>query len=426
MKTAIVQIEKLVFGGQALAHLEDGSVIFVWNAIPGEKVEIEIIGKKKGVKQGIARKILELSEHRIEPKEAHFLSSSPWSIMTSDEERKQKQFIAMEAYEKIGGLVFDTPISIHEGEKIWGYRNKIEWSFTENENRELELAFFARGQKHRIIAKESVLAEDIINKVSKRILDWIRSTELTNYNMKSLIVRSNGKGEAIASLYIKDKLEFDHFPELDSELLGFEIYYSTHKSPASVPTEKLYSFGADYLYADLGGVKMKFGAQSFFQVNLDIFEKALEKISFFVPNDKKVLDFYTGVGAIGLPLAGRSEEMILVDSNEEGIEFAKENIKENNIKNAEAHCAPAEKILDPIERDTVLIVDPPRAGLHKDVTKRILETVPEKIIYMSCNVSTHARDIALLKEKYEIIFLELFNFFPRTPHIESIAVLERK
>src|SRR5690606_5427435 len=131
--------------------------------------------------------------------------------------------------------------------------------------------------------------------------------------------------------------------------------------------------------------KLKYGILSFFQVNIPVFEKALEKIHQEISNDKDVLDFYSGVGSISLPIANKCKSLILVDNNEESIEFAKLNIKENNISNAQAICLPAEKITELINHDKIIIVDPPRSGMHHNVVEKLLQETPKKIIYLSCN-----------------------------------------
>ncbi len=431
-----VTIEKLVFGGQGLARLPDGKVVFVWNALPGEEVEINIIKKKKDYIEAVATKILTPSPERVQAREEHFLSSAPWQMMDWDRENYYKKHIAMEQYGKIGGLILgNQPPEIVSGDKQYGYRNKIEFSFAPTDpnqdyqnNPEYEpvsLAFFQRGKKVRKPVTHSELAEPVINDVAKKILDWVNEQQIPMRSLKSLIVRSNGNGQAIAALFLKDKLSFDSFPELNEQLLGFHIYYSTHKSPASVPTALLYSEGQDYLIANIKGTKLKFGLLSFFQINIPMFEQALDDIAAFLPPKTPLIDFYAGVGAISLPLSYNRESAMLVDNNEEAIAYAKENIEMNGLKNCDAQCIPAEEITDIISSDKTIIVDPPRAGLHMKMAQRLAAIKPPRIIYLSCNIATQARDIRLLEETYKVSFLKLYNFFPRTPHIEGLCILDR-
>ncbi len=421
-----VKIDKLVFGGQGLAKLDNGKAVFVWNALPGETVEIEMIKRKKDYEQAVAVEIIEASTERIEPKEELYLSSSPWQIMTPEAENQYKIDIATEIYGKNGGMILGSnKPEIFSNNQDFGYRNKIEFSFAELENGKKSLAFFERGKKFRKPVDGSLLAEPVINQTAKYILSWVNEKEIPMRSLKSLIIRSNGAGKSIAALFIKDQLEFDSFPELSDDMLGFQLYYSTHKSPASVPTKLMYSAGQDYLEAKILGTKLKFGLLSFFQINIPVFEEALRDIAAFVGPKTPLIDYYSGVGAISLPLAKNREQTFLVDSNQEAIEYAKENISENNLKNCLTKCMPAEKLLDIIDSDKTIILDPPRAGLHDKVVLRLLSKQPKKILYLSCNLSTQARDIAKLSEFYKPVFIKLYNFFPRTPHVEGLVVLEK-
>ncbi len=419
-----VIIEKLVFGGQAMGRAEDGKVVFVWNALPGEEVEVEVIKKKKDHIEAVAIDIIKPSLDRLPAGEEHYLSCSPWQIMSWEKENEWKKKMANEVYKKIGGLELDLDISF-DSDWQYGYRNKMEYSFVELDSGKISLAFFARGKKYREPNQGCKLADKKINDTAAGILDWINKHKIPIRSLKSLILRSNNAGETIAALFIKDKLEFADYPELRGSFLGFQLYYSTHKSPASVPTGLLYSVGQDYLIATLGGVDLKFGLLSFFQVHIPVFSKALVDIGGFLDKDKPVIDFYSGVGSISLPLYKQVLEWILVDNNQEAIDYAKDNIVSNEIKNCQVSCQQAEKLTELITFDKIIVLDPPRAGLHHEVVNKLNKVVPERIIYLSCNLSTQARDVNLLSSNYHPVFTRLYNFFPRTPHVESLVVLER-
>ena len=421
-----LKIEKLVFGGQGLSKL-DNKVVFVWNALPGEEVEYKIIKDKKDYLEAVATKIIQASPERVEAEEAEFLSTSPWQIVSYKTENKWKKEITEETYKKLGGEIFaelDIPLVSDKLDK--NYRNKMEFSFTELEDNTKSLAFFERGGRRTFAVHGSILAEEIINETAKYILDWVNENDIAMRSLKTLIVRSNGQGQAIAALFIKDRLTFEEYPKLKNNLLGFQVYYSTHKSPASVPTALLYTTGQDYLLSDIYKTKLKFGLLSFFQIHIPVFKACLEQIQKHIPKNSSILDFYSGVGSIGLPLAKNCKDLTLVDNNEEAIDYALENIKLNKLKNTEAFCETAEKITELITSDKILIVDPPRAGMHDKVVERILQVLPPKIIYLSCNISTQARDVKKLAEKYKITDATIYNFFPKTPHIEGLLVLELK
>lgn len=417
-------IEKLVGGGQGLGRL-NGKAVFVWNALPGEEVEFEYLSNKKDYAEGVAVNILNPSPDRIEAEESAFLSSSPWQIMKFETENEWKRKIAAEQYSKIGDMILSADdLTLETDGRETGYRNKIEFSFCKNSQNEISLAFFERGKKVLQPVEGSLLAEPVINEMAAGILRWIQKEEIPLRSLKSLILRSNGKGQAIAALFIKDKLSFESYPNLSSRLVGFHVYYSTHKSPASVPTMLMHSEGQNFLTAEILGTPLRFGLLSFFQINIPVFTKALQDMAAFLDPKISLIDYYSGVGAISLPLSKNRLHTQLVDSNSEAIEYAQENVKLNNLSNCSTECAPAEKLTEFISSDKMIIVDPPRIGLHEKVTATLLQKKPQRILYLSCDIATQARDVRLLSQCYKVSFMKLYNFFPRTPHIEGLVVLD--
>ncbi len=418
-------IEKLVGGGQGLGRL-NGKAVFVWNALPGEEVEFEYLQNKKDFAEGVAKNILTPSPHRMAPKESAYLSSSPWQIMNFDFENQWKRNIAAEQYSKIGDMILsEQDLTIETDGKEFGYRNKIEFSFCKKEDGTISLAFFERGKKVLIPIEGSLLAEPIINEVATQFLTWVQEQQIPLRSLKSLIVRSNAQRQAIAGIFLKDKLPLTNYPQLSERLLGFHVYYSTHKSPASVPTELLYQAGQPFLTANILGTNLNFGLMSFFQINIPIFTKALQDIAAFLDPKIPLVDYYSGVGAISLPLSQSRMSTELVDINAESIEYAEKNITLNGLRGCTATCAPAEKITDFIDSEKIIIVDPPRAGLHDRMVSVLLHKRPKRIIYLSCDIATQARDVRLLSQSYRVIFLKLYNFFPRTPHTEGLIILDK-
>ena len=423
-----VQIEKMVFGGQGMGHLSDGRVVFVWNALPGEEVDVEITKKKRSHREGIAQTIHVASQDRVDSREPEsYLSTSPWQMMTFGAEQRYKVETAREAFKKLGGFDVGEMEIVGLEDQMYGYRNKMEFSFyTETKESPIQLCFYRRGTHGKVPVEGSELAEPVINDVATRVVEWLNAEEVNRIDLKTVIIRSNGKGEAIAALFVKKPLDVSAYLELDEKLKGFHVYFSNPKSPASVPTELLYSEGPDHLTATIDGVDMKFGLLSFFQVNQSIFASSLKDIGAFLGEGSDVVDFYSGVGSIGLPLAKTATHVTLVESNAEANVYACENVEKNGIENVKVVEAPAEQVVEEIVSDKLLVLDPPRAGVHQKVIDRILEVKPEKIAYLSCNISTQARDVGLLLDAYEIKQTTLYNFFPRTPHTESLIFLEKK
>jgi 23S rRNA (uracil1939-C5)-methyltransferase len=431
------KIIKLVFGGQGFARIEDpasphdGKPAFIWNGLPEEEVEFQITKAKKSFVEGIVTKVIKPSPKRVEPKEAHYASCSPFQVLEYAEENKQKVEICKDAFERIGKMSKDFPLlknlEITAPEKEYGYRNKIEYNFTESDDGLLQFAFFERNQLTKIPIEPCVLAKPEINKVAERVLEFVRHNSLSSSDLKSTVIRANEKGEVIAGLFLKaqkDPKEMSAFPEFDETLKGFHIYFSDNKEP-------LYTDGQDFLVHEVNGMNLKYGLNSFFQVNQEIFEEALKEIDaqlakYTDQSPLDLVDLYSGVGAISLPISAECDSVTLVDNSQEAIKFAKENIYENKIENAKVHCAEAERNLQIISQGKTIILDPPRSGLHENLTRRLLKETPKTIIYLSCNASTQARDIYLLSGKYTVTYMKLFNFFPKTPHVESLCVLRRK
>ena len=418
-----VKIDKLVFGGQGLGRL-DNKVYFAWNALPGEEIEFENLRLGKNFNTGLATKIYTPSLHRISPAEDHFLVCSPLQILDWPEENRLKVEIAKENYHKLAGLDLEN-LEIIFGNDPYHYRNKMEYSFVWDCNK-ISLAFFERGTQKHLPISGCELAGKEIGVAAEKILVWLNQVKPPVEILKSLILRSNGSGQVIAALFVRDKKTFANHPKLDGVLKGFYIYYSNPLSPASIPTEIIYKSGDNFLVANLNGYNLKFGLLSFFQINIPVFARVLKDIADLLGNNEEVIDFYGGVGAISIPLAKQCGQSVIVDNNKEAIDYAKENIILNKLKNYSAELKSSEKLFSLIDSNKTLIFDPPRDGLHPRLIKKVLEQLPKKIFYLSCDLATQARDLKILKEKYNITFNRLYNFFPRTPHIEGLIVLERK
>ena len=412
-----VEIEKLVHGGQGLGVLPDGRKVFVWNALPGETVSVELVRSKKSYAEGIATEIIKPSKDRIGPKEQMYLATSPWQILSFDQENHWKKQITSELFTHAGVKLPEFDLQT-DGIQ-YSYRNKMEYSFWGDDDG-VHLALYNRGSHQKQIVDGSALAMPKLDKAANAVLNELNNRGVRAGDLKTIIVRCNQAGNAVASLFVKPK----SFPKLAllKELSGFRVYHSNPKSPASVRTELLYEIGNSNLQDELCSSTFTYDVDSFFQVNVPVFNLALARMKEFVDEDNLV-DMYSGVGSIGLSLAKKSVD--LVESDSATAAMAMINAEVSGLK-ASVSRAATEKTLDYITAKTPVIFDPPRAGLHSDVTDRILEVKPPKIIYLSCNPATHARDIAKLQASYKISHFEVFNFFPRTPNIETLAILEGK
>ena len=409
-----IRLGKLVHGGQCIAESPEGKKLFVWGGLPGELANVQITKKKSSFQEGIVTKIHQASPDRVEPEEPlSYLSTSPWQIMSTTAEVQHKTSILREAFER-EHVEIESWSDFEVAGRITGYRNKMELGFWGDDDG-LHLAHYVRGTHAKQIVEGRILASDYINNAALTIRDELRRLGVWSGKLKTLLIRSSQAGEVVVALFIKEELELSDF-RLPDSIQGVNVYYSDPISPASVATKKLYSFGDINLTDTIGGKNITYDVLSFFQVNLPMFEHALEKIRHYTAEHESV-DFYSGVGTIGLCVGSK----ILVESDKNNIAKAKENAEGTKT---EVIAASSEAALDYITKDKSLIVDPPRAGLHKTVIDKINDIKPPRVVYLSCNPSTQARDVKLLEEQYRVIFAQGFNFFPRTPHIESLIVLE--
>lgn len=317
---------------------------------------------------------------------------------------------------------------------------------TRYEAETLDLAFFRRGSKGKIkVDSMSLPAEPMMN-LARQIRDFLRAKHVTARQLKTLLIRCDADGNCVWQLYTKEPT-CDFMSEHDASRFnaqGGEVIYSDPRSPASRITKRLFSVGDIVLSDTILGVPFRYATEGFFQVNLPVYEQALRDMHGWVTpqatsssrpqheaasavgrssDTKPIIDLYSGVGTIGLTIGGDNCTLIEIDEN--AVREMKRNISELG-SNAKAVLAPAEKALEYIDSESIVIVDPPRAGLHTNVTDKLLEANPSRIIYLSCNPVTQARDVALLSEKYRIVYHRAYNFFPRTPHIENLVVLDLK
>lgn len=387
-----LKIEKLVPGGYGIATAQDGRKVFLWNALPGEIItEYKINKKKKSWAEGVAQKIISPSLARIETKDDCFLSTSPWQIMNYKFELEQKLELWQESLrqEKIEFDFKNTKIKT-DGKEFY-YRNKMEYSlYWDNLENIIKLAFYERGKHTKKPVSSSSLEKKEIWLEAEKIVKDLNEKKEEARKYQSLILRANKDGYVSGGLLENNK-PHPKFKNLEDSILGERYSYSPN---------------------------------GFFQINLPVYEMALQEILFWVKQKEglKVVDLYSGVGSIGLSVA-KNRELVLVESNKSAFEELERNCQNIN-KMARSILAKSEDVVDFITRDCVLILDPPRAGCDMKLIDKILQALPNLVIYLSCNPTTQARDLAFLKDKYKIKACSGYNFFPRTPHLETLVILE--
>ena len=418
----MIKIEKLIPGGQGLGANSDGKKIFFWNTLLNEMVEEYKVTKNKShYQEAIATKIINPSKFRVEPRDECYLSTSPWQIVDYDYELQLKQELIVEIFRE-HHIDIETPEILTDG-KDYHYRNKMEYAlYWDHDTSKIYLAFHERGSHRKIpITKSSIERPEIFTK-AQQIIDELNSNHDEARRYQSLLLRCNQSGEVSGGLYENHK-PHPVFPFLIDTIMGHEYSYSPN---------------------------------GFFQINLPVYEMALQEIKQHITTDK-VLDLYSGVGTIGLSVAP-THHLTLVECDKYAYSELEENCKRCNTVVFEEHVrrrgergatearndgpegafrendsitpravyAKSEEALDYINHDQIVIVDPPRAGCDKKLIEKLLEAQPSKIIYLSCNPATQARDISFLLGKYEITTIKTYNFFPHTPHIENLVILTSK
>ena len=421
VENASIKIEKLVPGGQGIATADNGKKGFFWNALPGEIVtEYTITKKKSHYFEAIAEKIENPSEHRIAPKDTCYLATSPWQIMDYDYELSQKRELLIETFRQAG--LEDTDNAhlanfVQTDGNAFHYRNKMEyslyWDITEAK---IKLAQHQRGSHRKLPLETSSIERPEIWKKANEIIAALNARHEEARKYQSLLLRCNQAGEVSGGLY-ENKKPHPVFDNLTDKILGYEYSYSPN---------------------------------GFFQINLPVYELALKEIKKHIDTDK-VLDLYSGVGTIGLSVA-RDKDLTLVECNKFAFEeleknclnyssaglFATTGAKSRELtlgggmsdrypqRDKQAVLSNSEDALEYIQPDQTVIVDPPRAGCDKKLLEKFISTKPQTIIYLSCNPATQARDLKILLDsnKYQIASVTPFNFFPRTPHLENLAILK--
>ncbi len=425
MRELTLEFKKIVGEGKALGRSE-GKVVFCYGVLPEETARVLITFEKKNFAEAELLEILKPSPRRIAPREDHYISCSPWQVMDYEFQCETKKGL-------IEDLLYQTTKETIKLDKFYtakdtfGYRTKIEYSFT-GEPGALSFAFHKRGNYREkfLLPEGCALMSPGTNAVAVKILAVINELKLSTADLKTLIIREAKKpGSRVAALYMKR--QDIELPEMKFEGLdGFLAVYSNPVSSISQVDGVVKAWGNDFVTEELAGSKFSYGFDCFFQNNMELFEEALKEIRAASFKCGKLVDLYAGVGVIGLTLRDLADKVYAVESSENSSKYAALNASQNKAPHYEIVCSMSEKAKgDIFEGTDIIVLDPPRAGLHNNVIKRIMEILPKRIIYLSCNPITQGRDAAFFLEKYKIIRSAGFDFYPNTPHSETLLVFER-
>ena len=448
--------------GVSVAKAPDGKVIFIPNVVPGDVVDVQTFKKRKAYYEGKAVKFHEYSEHRVEPVCEHFgvCGGCKWQNMKYSQQLYYKQNEVLNHLLRIGKIELPEFEPILGSEKQFFYRNKMEFSFsnsrwlTEKEivssedlgNRNA-LGFHIPKMWDKILdINKCHLQEDPSNAIRNAIRAFANDNNLTFFNprnheglLRTLMMRTASTGEimVLVQFFENDKtgreLLLDHIYEKFPQITSLQ-YVVNNKANDTLYDQniKLYK-GRDYILEEMEGLKFSINAKSFYQTNSDQAYELYKITRDFagLSGNEIVYDLYTGTGTIAQFVSKNAKKVIGVESVPEAIVDAKANAVRNEINNCEFYVGDMkvvfnESFIAQHGKPDVIITDPPRDGMHKDVIEQILKIEPSKIVYVSCNSATQARDLALMDEKYKVTRVRPVDMFPQTHHVENVVLLERK
>ncbi|MDR0660187.1 MAG: 23S rRNA (uracil(1939)-C(5))-methyltransferase RlmD [Prevotellaceae bacterium] len=455
-----IKITGLAAEGKAIAHSDDGKIIFVPFAVPGSTVDIRVIRKQRNFMEGTITNVIESSPLAVKPFCEHFgvCGGCKWQNLPYEEQLKYKQQQVMEQLERIGKLK-DSPLQPILGSlKAIEYRNKLEYTFSNkrwitqeevDNNATIEnsnaLGFHIPKLFDKVLdINTCYLQPEPSNSIRLAVKKFAfeKGYEFFDIRNKSgflrnLMIRNTTTGEVmvVAIFFYEDKekrealLDFiqQSFPEITSLM-----YVINSKLNDSINDQDVLPYkGKDHITETMDSIRFRIGPKSFYQTNPEqafrLYQKTLEFAS--LKGDDLVYDLYTGTGTIALFVARHCKKVVGIEYIEEAIIDAKLNAKENGIDNAVFYAGDMKDVLNSnfVEQNgcpDVVILDPPRAGVHQDVIQTLINILPERIVYVSCNPATQARDISLLSEHYTITKVQPVDMFPHTHHVENIVLLE--
>ena len=407
---AKIVIEKLDHQGRGIGKLND-KVIFINNALPNEEVNIEITLEKKKYYEGKVVEIIKKSKDRIESICPYFYECGGCDLLHMSYENqlkfKQNKVIdILTKYSKIENI--ENKIKdIIPSKNIFNYRNKVTFQVKEN------IGFYKRKTYDLIPISKCLLITDTMNEVLNIIRD-----NLDLSNIDKVIIKDMGNCQVMLTIYLHNNKEIDKIIEMfESKVQSLNIF---------IQNKYYKTINKSNIIARLDNFNFLVSSEAFFQVNLDqtvnLYNKVLEYCE--LKEDDLVLDLYCGTGTIGIFLTPYSKKVLGIEINSEAIKNANENKKINNISNIEFMVGDTKDLIKKVKfKPNVIVVDPPRSGLDKSVIEDIIKLKPERLVYVSCDAITLARDLSLLNEKYELLEVTPVDMFPNTNHVENVVKL---
>ncbi|HBR55469.1 MAG TPA: 23S rRNA (uracil(1939)-C(5))-methyltransferase RlmD [Flavobacteriaceae bacterium] len=448
--------------GKAVAKAADGRVVFINNAVPGDVVDVQTHKKRKSFYEGSAISFLKLSDKRVTPKCEHFgtCGGCKWQHLGYEHQLFYKQKEVENNLKRLGGVELPTVLPILGSAEQYFYRNKMEFSFSNNkwltreqidsdvqiENKNA-LGFHIPGMWDKILdlnkcylqRDPSNAIRDFVKAEGERLEMAFLNTRKQEGLLRTLMIRTTSIGEIMVVVQLYQDHEQKRTALLDAIQLKFPDisslqYVINNKGNDTIyDQEVICHTGRDHIFEEMEGLKFKINAKSFYQTNSEQAYELYKITRDFagLTGNELVYDLYTGTGTIAQFVAKKAKKVIGVEAVPDAITAAKENAQLNGIENVEFLVGDMKNVfnqefINTYGKADVVITDPPRDGMHKDVVAQLLELSAAKIVYVSCNSATQARDLAILDEQYKVTRVQPVDMFPQTHHVENVVLLEKR
>jgi len=448
--------------GVSVAKAPDGKVIFIPNVVPGDVVDVQTFKKRKSYYEGKAINFHEYSEHRVEPVCEHFgaCGGCKWQHMNYDRQLFYKNQEVYNNLKRIGKIELPDFEPILGSEKQFFYRNKMEFSFsnsrwlTEKEIQSEEdysnqnaLGFHIPKMWDKILdISKCHLQEDPSNAIRNEIRQFANEHNMPFFNprnhdglLRTLMIRTASTGEimVLVQFFEEDQAQrellLNFLAERFPEITSLQYVINSKANDTLYDQHIILYKGRDYILEEMEGLKFSINAKSFYQTNSDQAYELYKITREFagLTGNELVYDLYTGTGTIAQFVSRQARKVIGVEAVPEAIADAKENAKRNEITNCDFFVGDMKVVFNETfiathGKPDVIITDPPRDGMHKDVVEQILKIAPDKVVYVSCNSATQARDLALMDEMYTVTRVRPVDMFPQTHHVENVVLLEKR
>ncbi len=448
--------------GKSIGMAPDGRVIFLSNAVPGDVVDVMTTKKRKAYFEGVVTRVHRFSDKRTNPVCEHFgiCGGCKWQDMAYKYQLEFKQQEVADNLKRIGHLEIPEISPIIGSRKQYFYRNKMEFSFSDSRwlsSEEISgtaeiadrnaLGFHIPRMWDKVIdIKKCHLQADPSNAIRLEIKKFSASNGLSFFNprqqkgqLRTLMIRTSSTGGIMVLLqFYEDNREarellMNHIADCFTEITSL-LYVINPKANDTLYDQEIHCFkGKEYIVEEMEGLQFRVHAKSFYQTNseqaYELYKVAREFAG--LSGQEIVYDLYTGTGTIAQFVAGDAAKVIGIDSVPDAIHAASLNADNNGINNTTFFTGDMKSLFSSAFITThgkpdVIITDPPREGMHKDVVAQILEAGPEKVVYVSCNSATQARDLALMQEAYCITRIQPVDMFPQTHHVENVVLLEKR